>query len=721
METAEVCESTLNAARLSSGSEARPRLPGYTLSDKLGSGAFGDAYRAVQERTGQNVAVKVLTSVNPRFREEVERLSQVTGHPHIVTLLDADLDHDPPFIVTPLLSGSLIDEIPTRPEQVEVEKVCGWFKELAEALEYMHGRGLLHCDIKPANILLSDEGQARLTDFGQAALPGQDELRLGSFWFMPPGQTERGLPEVGWDIYALGATVYSLLTGELPRASVDAKETLRSSKPGPTRLREYRELLKNSNLVSIRKLNPRVDAELAAIVEHCLEPTGGYLNAADILSDLRNRDKKLPLKARPGTTVYRLSRFLARNRLGVGIATIALMLLVTGFSVASYEVYQARQAQKNLIVQQYERGRYLLEKGQVSGLVWLAQAYSLDPKEDYRQALTEALGRTMQIASPELYRLRTATAPSPSGHWAIWTVPGTTTRKLVDLRTGERLPLPSGILGSDRDQKDKVRYRLDGISLDPRDGAGGPSTWRMRASDSINPGEHTSGLAILVTPSRVLRAVRVEDGIAVLNAEDHEVSRVTRQGQVALHPTFSLQGDLALAWEDGKVTRYHDGQNTFVDHNFLGHAFCFSDDGELLAGNDRSSLVRIWNRQNQVLDEFSISAPTNDMVFDRSGRMLALASRDGLVVVYSLESKAPAYAPLELETAARWIYIQDGGQVVTKSDEVIVWKPPTPVDSDLSKGDELKKEVARRTGWVYDDHARVRTLSRLEYLEQFGR
>ena len=720
-ETADVADSTLNFSKLSSVSESKPSIPGYELAEKLGQGAFGAAYRAVQARTGQSVAVKVLTRVSSTFREEVDKLSRVSDHPHIVTLVDADLDHSPHYLVTPLLQGSLADEVPSRPEDAELEKVEVWFKELAVALEYIHSRGILHCDLKPANILIGQEGYVRLTDFGQAALQDHDESRLGSFWYMPWQQTEGRLPEVRWDLYALGATIYTLLSGRPPRSTQQSRESLRSHSTVSEKLEEYRRFIRTSPLIPLRDLNPRVDEELAAIVEHCLDTEHGYSHAAEVLADLDRRDKKLPLAARPFSYLYLLKRFIARHRLSFAVGVIAVSILLTGLGISSYQVYQAKKARSLLIQQQYEQGRSLLKEGQVTGLVWLLRAYELEQREEFRQALLGALAQQWQVSRPFLYSLRTSTAPSPSGHFVVWRNQKQNLERMnVDLRSGEILPLPPGLLGSDRDQKDKVRYRLDGVELDPHQGAGGPATWRIRSTDSLQPGEQGGSLAILVRPDIVWRVQRSEAGLRVLDREDRLVRDIRRPGQTPVQPTFSRQGDLAVSWEDNRVDWYRPDGETVVDRDFYGDIFCFSDDGRYLAASDGVSKLRVWNREGERVAQFQLSAPANELCFSQDSKLLVVAARDGLVHGYRVDEERRAWPPLALQNPARWVYVQGNGKVVTMSDVVTVWESPESLDSSLREPEELSREVARRTGWIFDEKsAQIRTLSREEYLKLF--
>lgn len=202
-----------------------PQVEGYVLEELRGRGTFGEVWAGRQVSSGQKVAVKLFRARAGAswtyFRAEVERHSLVAEHPNIVTLLDADLEADPPFFAMNLYPGSLSASDP--------KTVVKWMEQIARALRHTHQRGLLHCDLKPSNVLLDVEGQAQLADFGQAVLRTEDTRSLGSLGFMDPEQAEAGaVPDVRWDVYALGATAYYLLSGQRPRLS---EARLRSATP----------------------------------------------------------------------------------------------------------------------------------------------------------------------------------------------------------------------------------------------------------------------------------------------------------------------------------------------------------------------------------------------------------------------------------------------------------------------------------------------------------
>ncbi|HMU39498.1 MAG TPA: serine/threonine-protein kinase [Pseudomonadota bacterium] len=176
-------------------------VEGYEIRQQLGRGAFGTVWLGVQKNTGKQVAIKFYAHSDGLdlhlLRREVESLAFLYTERDVVQLLAVGWEHDPPFYVMEYLPhGSLEDRLRNGPlpisEAVHVAKV------VARALGNAHGRGILHCDLKPANVLFDGNGKPRLCDFGQARLSTDQKPSLGTFFYMAPEQADLlAVPDAG--------------------------------------------------------------------------------------------------------------------------------------------------------------------------------------------------------------------------------------------------------------------------------------------------------------------------------------------------------------------------------------------------------------------------------------------------------------------------------------------------------------------------------------------
>lgn len=366
---------------------SKPHIPHYQLNELLGSGSFGQVWGGVSQRTGLEVAVKVFLSQPSTahwsyLRQEVERLGKVAEHPHVVSLLDADFDHQPAYFVMRRYQGSLYDWRQQNPKP-RLATLIGWWKEIAEALRYTHSKGLLHCDLKPSNLLLDEESRALLSDFGQAA-QGRERggSHLGSLGFMAPeqaSQLEEGnaSPDVTWDLYSLGATFYYLFSKKLPRLPDGLLQELGSVAGTAEKLSRYRRSLHENALVPIRHCVPELSQDLAHMLEACLEldPRARPQSAAELLEDFqRSREKRPLLCRRPWSRGYQAGR-LARRYLLPLLAAASLLVVGGGLATQRYLDQQEMQATSDL-----ERGLNALNEGRkLAAAHWFSRSLSLQP------------------------------------------------------------------------------------------------------------------------------------------------------------------------------------------------------------------------------------------------------------------------------------------------------------------------------------------------------
>ncbi|GLX01695.1 protein kinase [Microtetraspora sp. NBRC 16547] len=213
------------------GEAGAPLLPGYEVLGVLGQGGFGVVYRARQLAVGREVALKLDNRVllsdrdRRRFLREVTAAGALSGHPHVADVYDAGVLPDGrPYMVLELCpGGSLADRVSAH-GPLSAPEVRDIGIKIADALSAAHAAGVLHRDVKPANILINSYGLVALSDFGLATMPGDGAGEHASVTresltpaFAPPEAFELTEPTAAGDVYALSATLYALLNGRPPR------------------------------------------------------------------------------------------------------------------------------------------------------------------------------------------------------------------------------------------------------------------------------------------------------------------------------------------------------------------------------------------------------------------------------------------------------------------------------------------------------------------------
>jgi len=272
-------------------------IPGYQIEQCLGEGSFGSVWLARESRTGKKVAIKFYARGRgvdwSLLSREVEKLAVLYTARNIVRLLDVAWDHDPPYFVMEYLEkGSLAQLLERGP--LPVDEAVRIAKSMAQALVHAHGSGVLHCDLKPANVLFDAGGEARLCDFGQSRLSSERTPALGTLFYMAPEQAVLdGVPDARWDVYALGALLYQMLTGHAPGRQDGTERVLRQAGTTEERLAAYRQLLTQSPAPSEHRSVPGVDKRLIEIVDRCLErdPLRRLANAQIVVDMLEARER----------------------------------------------------------------------------------------------------------------------------------------------------------------------------------------------------------------------------------------------------------------------------------------------------------------------------------------------------------------------------------------------------------------------------------------------
>lgn len=199
----------------------------YTILELIGGGGMADVYRAHDKLLDRSVAVKILhkqfthdEEFVSRFRREAQAAARLS-HPNIVNIYDVGQDDDIYYIVMEYISGETLKEKIEREAPLPAETAVRIALEIADALGNAHSNNIVHCDIKPHNILLTQAGRVKVTDFGIAravssATLTQSGLIIGSVHYFSPEQAKGSFVGAKSDIYSLGIVLYEMLTGTVP-------------------------------------------------------------------------------------------------------------------------------------------------------------------------------------------------------------------------------------------------------------------------------------------------------------------------------------------------------------------------------------------------------------------------------------------------------------------------------------------------------------------------
>ncbi|MCC7419679.1 MAG: protein kinase [Planctomycetaceae bacterium] len=286
------------AASLSRPREQPPAaVPGYAILRRIGDGAYGSVWLAREQNTGKQVAIKFYTHRRgvdwSLLNREVEKLAVLYTSRNIIGLLDVGWDADPPYYIMEFLEkGSLAGFLTAGP--LPPHEAVRIARSVLHALVHAHGSGILHCDLKPANILLDSDFEPRLCDFGQSRLSNEQYPALGTLFYMAPEQASlTAIPDARWDVYALGALLYHMLTGEPPHRTPENEERIRAAPTLEQRLQIYRQILEESPRPGKHRRQRGVDRMLAEIVDRCLrvDPHKRFANAQSVLTALDQRDR----------------------------------------------------------------------------------------------------------------------------------------------------------------------------------------------------------------------------------------------------------------------------------------------------------------------------------------------------------------------------------------------------------------------------------------------
>jgi len=268
----------------------------YRLDAEIGRGGMSSVYRAFDTVLERTVAIKLMhreiatdSGQLERFRREARSVAQI-NHPHVVTVIDAGEEPSPdgehpaagtPYIVLEYVEGETLKDVIRREGPLDIPQAIAYAIEVARALGAAHEHQIVHRDVKPHNILISEEGGAKITDFGIARTLTEEGLTmagrvLGTTDYVSPEQA-LGHPVTGQsDLYSLGIVLYEMLTGEVP---------FHGDSPVAVAMKHVRE-----DVPDVQQRRPALSAATAAVVDRAVakDLTRRYPDAASMAADLED-------------------------------------------------------------------------------------------------------------------------------------------------------------------------------------------------------------------------------------------------------------------------------------------------------------------------------------------------------------------------------------------------------------------------------------------------
>jgi eukaryotic-like serine/threonine-protein kinase len=372
--------------RWPSSHRAGDEVGSYHLIRELGRGGMGTVWLAkrVDGELSRDIALKLPHSlprdagIRTRFKRERDILASL-NHPNIATLYDAGvLNTDQPFLALEYVRGERVD-LWCDDRRLTIADRLQLFLQICEAVSYAHAQLVVHRDLKPANILVLDNAQVKLLDFGIAKLMEGDDsaaltMETGSALtpeYAAPEQLDGRPISVATDIYSLGILLYRLLTGvrpygmEVSTPAQFARAVLEHTPPplssavalqssGDAMPADHRNAqlgqtdllssIANNRATTIEKLQRQLAGDLEAIVGKALKklPRERYTNVQALANDIKHYLANEPITARPDNFVYRLRKFLRRNWLPVGAVVTLLIVGVAGITGIMLQMQKTR-------------------------------------------------------------------------------------------------------------------------------------------------------------------------------------------------------------------------------------------------------------------------------------------------------------------------------------------------------------------------------------------
>jgi len=721
----------------------------YSIGDEIARGGMGKILSARDRRLRRDVVIKVTRHEDGRIDPRFEREALITArlqHPSIVRVYEAGvLDDGRAFYAMERVRGESLEVVLERTHSLrERLSLLPHAIAVSDAIAYAHNEGVLHRDLKPSNVLIGPFGETVVIDWGLAkdlragevagalsSSPGTSSsdaslTQVGSVMgtpsYMAPEQARGDASDERTDVYALGALLYTLLSGVPPHRGRTTEEVLEQVAAG--------------RRVPIAEREPTVPPELATIVERAMAraPADRYANAKDLADELRLFTAG-KLVASHTYSIWRLlKRWVRRHAISVGVAAFAVVVLAVVGVLAFYSVVQERDkaqeaerdaqdaraiAERNMDDLKIDQAAGAIDADPSRAVAWIGllsdealewpKTRTLVEDAAARGLARELRGHTSDIEvitlSPDGKRLATA---SDDGTIRMWTIADESSLVL----TGHDGPIET------------LAFSPDGTTLASGGSDGIVFLWRGAVGRKLE-GHGDTVRAVAFSPDGAQLASTSEDGTLFRWDVGTGARTLVVKHTHGLRPIVWTRDAIVVGGFDGRIGHFdpRSGQGSMQPaHKAEVRSLAVSPDGAYVAAGDETGVVRLWTVGGALAAELGRHTDVvRDLVFTPSGTRLVSAGGDSVVLVHPI----PSGAPIELRGNAEGVkdvaVSADGAWVATAGIDgtVQVW----PIGGGEPRafrghGHQVKGVVfapgGRLISGAEDDRARIWRLDALD-------
>jgi serine/threonine protein kinase len=380
----------------------------FKIEEKIGEGGMSRVFRAIDQTLDRQVALKILNadfSQDAKRTKEFEREAKITAvisHPNVVKVYSAGRDQDHYFIAMELVGGGSLDERIQAEGVLPESRVLEIAGEIAQGLSAAHDAGMIHRDIKPGNILLSEDGTSKIVDFGLALILESVDRDEGEIWatpyYVPPEKLHLKIEDFRSDIYSLGATLFHALAGQPPysadTASIDELKVIKDK------------------AISLEMFSPNVSVTTCGLIDRMMErnPEDRYSSYEELIEHLSFSRKKV-LEGGDGNIDLSGNRMRRRvherNASTVALIVLAVVVIALGVRLGfHFNNSGSGDAAASSVV---ESGSVVLEEGAKSTTEKLKEARQMMIDEDFLAA---------ESAFDKI--AKSSTTRQPTANWALF-------------------------------------------------------------------------------------------------------------------------------------------------------------------------------------------------------------------------------------------------------------------------------------------------------------